>query len=45
VLIEQPARAHLVVAAYYDTGALAEWPSDAEQAVLADVGRCLARLR
>jgi beta-lactamase class A len=45
VWIEPPGRAPLVVAAYYDTGALAEWPSDAEQAVLADVGRCLARLR
>ncbi len=44
VWIEPPGRAPLVVAAYYDTGVVAEWPSDADQAVLAEVGRCVARL-
>lgn len=43
VWIEPPGRAPLVVAAYYDTGVVAEWPSDADQAVLAEVGRCVAR--
>lgn len=43
VWIEPPGRAPLVVAAYYDTGEVAEWPSDADQEVLADVGRCVAR--
>lgn len=44
VWIEPPGRAPLVVAAYYDTGVVAEWPSDADQEVLAEVGRCVARL-
>lgn len=43
VWIEPPGRAPLVVAAYYDTGTVAEWPSDADQAVLAEVGRCVAK--
>jgi len=43
VWIEPPGRAPLVVAAYYDSGVVAEWPSDADQAVLAEVGRCVAR--
>jgi len=40
---EPPGRAPLVVAAYYDTATLAEWPSDAQEAVLAAVGRAVAR--
>jgi len=42
VWIEPPGRAPLVVAAYYDTATLAEWPSAAQEAVLADVGRAVA---
>ncbi len=42
VWIEPPHRAPLVVAAYYDTGAVAEWPTEAEEAVLAEVGRLVA---
>jgi len=45
VWIEPPGRAPLVVAVYYDTGILADWPSDADEAVLAEVGRIVARLR
>ncbi len=43
VWIEPPGRAPLVVAAYYDTATVAEWPSDAQEAVLAEVGRVVAR--
>ncbi len=43
--IEPPGRAPIVVAAYYDTGVVAEWPSDADEAVLAEVGRIVARTR
>ena len=45
VWIEPPGRAPLVVAAYYDTGLVADWPSDDDEAVLADVGRIVARTR
>lgn len=41
--IEPPGRAPLVVAVYYDTGIAAEWPSEADEAVLAEVGRLVAR--
>jgi hypothetical protein len=41
--IEPPGRAPLVVAVYYDTGVEAEWPSDADENVLAEVGRIVAR--
>lgn len=41
--IEPPDQAPLVVAVYYDTGEVAEWPSDADEAVLAEVGRIVAR--
>lgn len=43
VWIEPPGRAPLVVAVYYDTGVVAEWPSDADEGVLAEVGRIVAR--
>jgi beta-lactamase class A len=43
VWIEPPGRAPLVVACYYDTGVVADWPSDADQEVLAEVGRVVAR--
>lgn len=43
VWIEPPGRAPLVVACYFDTGVVAEWPSDADQEVLAEVGRLVAR--
>ena len=43
VWIEPPGRAPLVVAVYYDTGVVADWPSDADEAVLAEVGRLVAR--
>lgn len=42
VWIEPPGRAPLVVAAYYDTGRVAEWPSADDEAVLAEVGRLIA---
>ncbi|MBL8738824.1 MAG: class A beta-lactamase [Planctomycetes bacterium] len=42
VRIEPPGHAPLVVAVYYDTGVVAEWPSDADEAVLAEVGRIVA---
>ncbi|MEZ5965460.1 MAG: class A beta-lactamase [Planctomycetota bacterium] len=42
VWIEPPERAPLVVAAYYDTDTVAEWPNDEQQAVLAEVGRVVA---
>jgi len=45
VWIEPPGRAPLVVAVYYDTGVVAEWPSDADEGVLAEVGRLVARTR
>jgi beta-lactamase class A len=45
VWIEPPGRAPLVVAVYYDTGVEAEWPSAADEAVLAEVGRIVARMR
>lgn len=41
--IEPPCRAPLVVAVYYDTGVVGDWPSDEMQAVLAEVGRLVAR--
>jgi beta-lactamase class A len=44
VWIEPPGRAPLVVAVYYDTGVVAEWPSEADEAVLAEVGRIVGRL-
>lgn len=43
VWIEPPGRVPLVVAAYYDTGRAGEWPSEEDEAVLADVGRLVAR--
>lgn len=43
VWIEPPGRAPLVVAVYYDSGVVADWPSDADEAVLAEVGRLVAR--
>ncbi|MBL8842271.1 MAG: class A beta-lactamase [Planctomycetes bacterium] len=43
VWIEPPGRAPLVVAAYYDTGVVGDWPSDEMQGVLAEVGRLVAR--
>ena len=45
VWIEPPGRAPLVVAVYYDTGVAGEWPSDADEAVLAEVGRIVAGAR
>ena len=45
VWIEPPGRAPLVVAVYYDSGVVADWPSDADQDVLAEVGRLVARTR
>jgi beta-lactamase class A len=42
VWIEPPGKAPLVVAAYYDTNRLGEWPTDADEAVLAEVGRIVA---
>ena len=42
VWAEPPGRAPLVVAAYYETYAVAEWPTAAQEAVLADVGRLVA---
>ncbi len=45
VWIEAPGRAPLVVAVYYDTGVVADWPSDADEAVLAEVGGIVARTR
>ena len=43
VWIEPPGRAPLVVAVYHDTGVVADWPSEADEAVLAEVGRVVAR--
>lgn len=43
VWIEPPGRAPLVVAVYYDTVVVAEWPSESDEAVLAEVGRIVAR--
>lgn len=43
VWIEPPGRAPLVAAVYYDTGVVAEWPSAADEEVLAEVGRAIAR--
>jgi len=43
VWVEPPRRAPVVVAAYYDTGTVADWPSDANQEVLAEVGRIVTR--
>jgi beta-lactamase class A len=45
VWIEPPGRAPRVVAVYYDTGVVADWPSDADEEMLADVGRIVARMR
>ena len=45
VWIEPPGRAPLVVAVYYDTAVVANWPSDADEEVLAAVGRIVARTR
>ena len=44
VWIEPPGRAPLVVAVYYDTGVVADWPSDDDEGVLAEVGRIVARM-
>ena len=44
VWIEPPGRAPLVVAVYYDTGVVADWPSAADEAVLAEVGRLVSKL-
>ncbi len=43
--IEPPGRAPLVVAVYYDTAVVADWPSAADEEVLAEVGRLVARMR
>lgn len=43
VWIEPTGRAPLVAAVYYDTGTVAEWPSAADEEVLAAVGRAVAR--
>jgi beta-lactamase class A len=43
VWIEPPGRAPLVAAVYYDTGVVAEWPSAADEEVLAEVGRAIGR--
>jgi beta-lactamase class A len=43
VWMEPPGRAPLVAAVYYDTGVVAEWPSAADEEVLAEVGRSVAR--
>ena len=45
VWIEPPGRAPLVVAVYYDTHVVGDWPSDADEEVLAEVGRLVARTR
>ena len=45
VWIEPPGRAPLVVAVYYDAGVVADWPSDADEHVLAEVGRIVTRMR
>jgi beta-lactamase class A len=42
VWVEPPGRAPLVVVVYYDTGVAGEWPSEADEAVLAEVGRVVA---
>lgn len=42
VWIEPPGRAPLVVAVYYDSGVVADWPSEADEGVLAEVGRLVA---
>ncbi|MBL8756769.1 MAG: class A beta-lactamase [Planctomycetes bacterium] len=42
VWIEPPGRAPLVVACYYDTGVVADWPSATDEEVLAEVGRVVA---
>lgn len=44
VWIEPPGRSPLVVAAYYDTGLVGEWPREQDEAVLAEVGRVVGRL-
>ncbi len=43
VWVEPPNRAPLVIAAYYDTGVVGEWPTDADESVLAEVGRSAAQ--
>lgn len=45
VWVEPPGRAPLVVAVYYDRDVVADWPSDADEEVLAEVGRIVARTR
>ncbi len=45
VWIKPPGRAPWVVTVYYDTGVIGDWPSDADQEVLAEVGRLAARTR
>ncbi len=42
VWIEPPGRAPLVVAAYFDTGVVGDWPTAEQEAVLAEVGRLVA---
>lgn len=43
VWIEAPGRAPVVVAVYYDTGVVGEWPSEVDEGVLAEVGRAVTR--
>lgn len=43
VWIEVPGRAPVVVAVYYDTGVVGDWPSGVDEGVLAEVGRIVAR--
>jgi len=45
VWIEPPGRAPLVVVVYYDTDVVADWPSAADEEVLAAVGRVVGRMR
>lgn len=42
--IEPPGRAPLVVVVYHDTDVAGEWPSAEDEAVLADVGRVVAKM-
>jgi beta-lactamase class A len=42
VWLEPPGRAPLVIAVYYDSGVVADWPSETDEDVLAEVGRLVA---
>lgn len=42
VWLEPPGRAPLVVVVYYDSGVVADWPSETDEDVLAEVGRLVA---